>query len=95
MKRHYARTNKRKAASQIAKHQRHQAIVQAMASKDPFSPKEHARLLGMTDLPYASSEDHHHIAESQRSPCDILGWVHKNQDDPNVKVRFREDDHDS
>jgi hypothetical protein len=52
-------------------------------------------LSGMVDVAFVSSEDHHHIAESECSPDDILGWVHENQDNPGVEVGFSDDHNDS
>jgi hypothetical protein len=85
------RTNKRKAVSQITRHQRRQAIVRAMASKDPHKPKRCVHSSGMVDIPFTLSKDHHHIAESEHSHDDILGWVHENQANPSVKVGFSDD----
>ena len=81
------RTNKNKATSQIAKHQRREAIIHNIASKDPLKQHKSHKPSSATDaLPFMSPKDHHHIADSQRKYCDILGWVAENRNNPGIKV---------
>ena len=85
VKKFYGRTNKNNATSQIAKHQRREAIIREIASKDPFKQPSVSQS-SRNDVPFMSPKDHHHIADSQRSHCDILGWVTENRENPGVKV---------
>jgi len=83
--------------SQIANHQRQEAIVRSITSKDPAKPKPKSKSkakskpqsleLQSDALPFMPAKDHHHIGESQCSYCDILAWVHEHQNSPCVKVR--------
>jgi hypothetical protein len=87
VKKFYAKTNKNNATSQIAKHQRREAIIRALASKDPSKqPRSHGQPSGNDTTSFMSPKDHHHIADSQREHCDILGWVSENKNNPSIKV---------
>jgi len=90
VKRFYARTNKRNPTYQIAKHQRREAIIRSIASRDPTSDNNNhgrkSKYSEIKDIPFMSPNDHHHIADSQRAYCDILAWVHENKSNPCVKV---------
>jgi hypothetical protein len=88
VKRYYARTNKKNAPLQIAKHLRREAIIRAIASKDP-SADRHVQVSEVEDAPLTSLRDHHHISDSQRSHSDILAWVHDNRWNPGIKVSCR------
>jgi len=93
VKRFYARTNKNNPTRQITKHQRREAIIQSLASRDPSSGNGKrvykVRRPEHEGIPFMSPKDHHHIAESQRTYYDILVWVHENRTNPGVKVGLR------
>jgi hypothetical protein len=84
--------NKNNATPQIAKHTRREAIIRSIAARDPSNPKDHGWPRLETDgTPLMPPEDHHRVADLERSHCDILGWVHENADNPGVKVRHPSD----
>jgi len=87
VKKFYAQTNKRNAAPQIAKMQRREAIVRGMASKDPVRTNCEGQEPDVDVTPVMHRDAHHYIANSERSPSDLLGWVHKKRGHPGVKVR--------
>jgi hypothetical protein len=86
VKKFYAQTNKRNAAPQIAKMQRREAIIKAMASKDPLKPDRGGQEADVDDTPIIHPDAHHYIAVSQRLPSDLLEWVHKQKGHPGIKV---------
>ena len=87
-KKFYARTNKNNAMAQIAKDIRQEAIIRSIAAKDSSNLRHHPQLQLETDrTPLMSPEDHHCVADLKRECCNILTWVHKNMDNPGVKVR--------
>jgi len=71
--------------------QRREAIVNAMASKDPLKPDRRGQEvdldLDIDTTPVVHPDAHHYIAASQRQPSDLLEWVHKKKDHPGIKVR--------
>ncbi len=87
VKKFYAQTNKRNAAPQIAKMQRREAIIHAMASKDPVRTDRGGQEPDVDVTPVMQPDAHHYIADSQRSPSDLLAWVHEKKGHPGVKVR--------
>jgi hypothetical protein len=92
VKKFYAKMNKNNAMPQITKHTRREAIIWSIAAKDPSNPKDHGQLrLETNRTPLMSPEDHHCVADLEHSHYDILGWVHKNADNPGVKVRHPSD----
>ena len=78
--------NRHNATHQIATHQRREATIKSMASKDPSKSKGCARPSKDEALAFASPNKHYHIADSQRKYYDILQWVYENRSNPGVKV---------
>ncbi|RPD82127.1 hypothetical protein L226DRAFT_541597 [Lentinus tigrinus ALCF2SS1-7] len=91
VKRFYMRTNKNvKFISQIAKHQRREALVYKVASTAPATALKQRRKLGRRLQLRAADKDplsltlptqHYHISDDPRNAVDLDAFAHENQDD--------------
>lgn len=91
VKRFYRRTNKIKAAKQIAKHQQRSTRLQR-ARQAAMAPRaRHAHHVAFSEndpLPHTGVFLHHHLSTSKNYPQHLLHFVQNPPNDPSKKVHF-------
>ena len=96
VKRFYSRTNKNKAARQIARQQRREEamrkrkerIYKTLKRKNSPASVTAEESKTLEALNYTPPDYHHHISHSPNFPCIFPQWLQSKENDPAMKVRF-------